>query len=365
MASAKKENDGVAGNQTPRGAQRTIDKLRRPAFTCSPVREETPDGPDDEEFTEDLGELERKLQRDHQKARRAEALEQRRQTMAGTTRRVSVGGGGKRAPRRSFGGGSHASGLGAYEQHAMNDLKDELRHREKLDHTRQHRLNALDIKFREAENRLQNLQSKYRDLKREKDELARQNNELRKKNKQLTVGKQRLEDQKKQQERTISILLAKVGSAASLKRSASQRRQPRPSVVSATSSNAGTPTDDDGESFADGEEVLANVKPPSAVEATRRYTMAPGEASRIRSSSRVVVKESHSIRIDGLPKGSMSKDAADMCQEFGLVVHARVTKCVVSGELKGYLTFAEANAAREAVKSLRIKGLKAFQVDDS
>mmetsp|Transcript_18813 Transcript_18813/g.34858 ORF Transcript_18813/g.34858 Transcript_18813/m.34858 type:complete len:389 (-) Transcript_18813:116-1282(-) len=382
---SKENNRQVANNnkgvKTPSAVDRRVSRVAKtPSFTCSPVREE-----DGEVFEEDTLALERSLTRDYKMSRRSEIIK-RRQTLGGMTtsaRRISVGNNTssstvkKPRGRRSFGNSStsSASGLSSYEQHAMNDLKDELNKREKLDHTRQHRLNALDIKRREAENRLEQLQAKFRELKKEKADVVRQNNELKRQNKQLLAGKRRLEDQKKQQDQTITTLLAKVGngalrrkplrqpSSAHSNKSSTNKTQ---ATARSSSSTAGSPTEDQGETFGDGEEVLSSIKRsnPDPVRA-RRYTMAPGEVSRIRSTSQVVVKESHSIRLDCLPKGSMSKDAAEICKEYGMVVHARITKCIVTGELKGYVTFSEASAAKQAIRDLKIKGYNVIRVDDA
>lgn len=92
--------------------------------------------------------------------------------------------------------------------------------------------------------------------------------------------------------------------------------------------------------------------------------MAPGEASRLSSSKFGTTRESHTVRVGGLAKGSLSKDLCDMCTAYGRIKSARVTKCAVTQELRGYVVFAEPAMAKTATRELRNKGYTCMRVDD-
>ncbi|GBG27586.1 RNA-binding motif, single-stranded-interacting protein 2 [Hondaea fermentalgiana] len=374
--SATKASPGVSFN--PR-----VESLRvKPGQPCSPVREEETAG-EEEEFTSDLSALDKRFTRD--KARQHAGLgheQQRRQTLAGTEglethghargmrRRVSLGGKGSSLSssgrRVSFGGSSALPGnTHLSESHVVHELKEELIKREKLDYTRQNRLNGMDIKLKETQTKLGAMQSKFKEQKKEKDELVRQINELKRKNAQLVSSKRRLEMKNKEQDETIKKLLSKVGGMPKLAHRPSSASSTKSSVPAGASTGA-SPVQE--EVFGDAETMLNKSASASSFgDAPRRYTMAPGEVPRIRrgitASKKPPVTNSHFIRVDGLERGTNSHKLLAMCQIYGSIVHLRVTSDVVTGVLKGYVTFMDTKFAQAAVKGLREKGYKARLVD--
>lgn len=377
-SSAATASPGVSFN--PR-----VESLKvKPGQPCSPVREEEVA---DEEFTSDLSKLDKRFSRDKLKQHSGLTGEQqRRQTLAaseglethsrGGRRRVSLGGTSKSSNTRrvSFGGCSTPSsassslhgGVHASESHLVNDLKEELSKREKLDFTRQNRLNGMDIKLKETQSKYNILQTKYREQKKEKDDLIRQLNEMKKKNKQLMMSKRRLEQKNKEQDDTIKKLLSKVGSLPNQRRTLSHSSSQH--SVPAGASTGASPEQEEEEEFGDAEKMLSKSTSASSLrDAPRRYTMAPGEVPRFRhgpvSGKRSPVTSSHYIRVDGLEKGTNSHKLLAMCQEYGAIAQLRVTSDVVTGILKGYVTFLDTKFARAAVKGLREKGFRAMLVD--
>eukprot|EP00516_Mucochytrium_quahogii_P009557 CAMPEP_0203776686 /NCGR_PEP_ID=MMETSP0099_2-20121227/6902_1 /ASSEMBLY_ACC=CAM_ASM_000209 /TAXON_ID=96639 /ORGANISM=" , Strain NY0313808BC1" /LENGTH=391 /DNA_ID=CAMNT_0050675757 /DNA_START=337 /DNA_END=1512 /DNA_ORIENTATION=- len=385
---AKKENNGsMVNTPMPKSRKKSLihnirvkDLKTVPGQTCSPVREETGE---DEEFTSDLTVLDKKFALDKTKRTSLSASQsQRRQTIAAEgsdgnprVRRVSFGGRTGSGRRVSFGGTVTHSLVGprtevggappsaqANSSLIVSDLKDELTKRERLDHTRQQRLNGMDIKLKQSEKRYANLKLKYDEVKKEKEELLRQVNDLKKKNKHLAAGKRRLELNKQQQEHTITQLLSKVGNGGLKKNGAGA--VPHASCAKACATSDST----EQETFGDAAEVLGNLTAASNTsegQEVRRYTMAPGEVSRIRRTKKTPapVTESHYVRIDGLEKGTNSHKLLDMCKQYGDIVQLRVTSDVITGVLKGYVTFLKPKFARAAVDGFAEKGFKAMLVE--
>jgi len=346
-----------------------VNELKKmvPGQPCSPVREEeVMDG--EEEFTSDVSALNQKFSKDKTRRMLVESAEdKRRQTLAsseglenrGLRRRISIGG---KNRRMSLGGASNNSKPG--DNHHVNHLIDELNKREKLDYTRQQRLNGMDIKLKELNAKHHNLQQQCKEQKKERDELMRQVNELKRKNKQLMASKRRLEMNSKHQEETIKKLLAKVGGrrTGNLKETASFSNKAGIPAGADTGPPIDPAVDEDDESFGDATEILSkSISSGKSALNPRRYTMAPGEISRARRGSKIT--NSHFIRIDGLEEGTNSHKLLALCKEYGDIAQLRVTSDVVTGILKGYVTFLDTSYADDAVRALCEKGFKACLTD--
>jgi len=345
---------------------------------CSPVREEIEDVEDDE-FTGDLDEMDKKFSKDsipesmgapirRQTLAPSEGLDERRSRVTGKSssfshRRSNLHGTSssrqddnveKKLTRRVSFGGTSSRGSKSNEVGSVNELKEMLTKREKLDHTRQHRLNGMDIKLKETQSKLSHLQHKFTKQKEENEELKRQVQDLKKKNKALLQSKRRLEQIKAKHESTIKSLQSQSGVA---------KRQRTNDIKTSKIKK----DEDNDEEFSDATDFLSSSSSmPTQQNQPRRYTMAPGEVSRIRGANSMnggeKVTESHFIRIDGLEKGTNSHKLLAMCQIYGDIAQLRVTSDVVSGVLKGYVTFLDPSFAKAAVKGLKAKGYKAFLV---
>mmetsp|Transcript_19092 Transcript_19092/g.24276 ORF Transcript_19092/g.24276 Transcript_19092/m.24276 type:complete len:246 (-) Transcript_19092:613-1350(-) len=241
----------------------------------------------------------------------------------------------------SFGG--HAS-ISRERTKDVNDLQEELIKQKKLDSTRQHRLNGMDIKLKATNSKLHVLQEKY---ERDTKELKMQISDLKKKNKTMSNIKRRLEIAKMQHEETIRCLrneLKKYKGSRSLQ-------------------------SEEGEKLTDANDVFdKHQQQDDSSSASRRYTMAPGEVSRIKNAKRenqstcISTTESVFVRVEGLPKGTKSQTLLEMCRDFGGIAQIRVMKDGITGKLKGFVTFLKSCHAKAAVEGLRAQGYEAEQV---
>jgi hypothetical protein len=400
------ENDAGAGNAPATPAARAVDKLRsagaRPAAACSPVQEE-------EEFASGA-QAEKLLAREHSRAMQSSA-QARRNTMSniGATRKPSLGGAslrsgqsGTQGGRRSIGGSQSvvSSGSGGSEADrqlaAQNrDLVEELLKRQESEQTRQSRLNSADIKVKQLEAQVKQLEAELREKDRRCQEYAKRDLEVKKRLNATGARLAKKEAELEQEKKTSSKLLAQLhkngpgpsylrkgsgkpeGSAATPSAAGVvQGAQPSSTGIAAATpaaapaapaaSCAAAAADDD---FAPADQAIPLARPADDPnEPVRRYTIAPGEVHRrstaLSALKNVVVRESHTIRIDGLQPSWKSKDLMPLCGELGTVVNARVTRDVITGELKGYVMFLEPEMARSAVVALKARNHKVVRVDD-
>jgi len=340
-----KENDKALLNQHVSSVQSRESNWKPMNKMCSPVREDSI--AEEESFMTDAEAIVKRLEKDKSKV----VPQIRRHSLANNSSKLSS------KPLRSklstvhsdrrvsFGGVmTHGSTADPYTAHVNSDLKDELAKRLHLDQTRQQRLNGMDIKLKQATLQIEKMRAQCDQERRAKEAIQRQLADMKRSHKMLRETLRRRDEQ-----------IKKLGGVKG------------PESVGSTESEQWKQK----EVFKDAEDVLnGSLTSDDTPVTTRRFTMGPGEISRLRKKqlnhtplTASVNKDARYVRVDCLEKGYNSHKLLELVKQYGGIASLRVTSDVVTSVLKGYITFLSPLNAQAAIRGLREMGYKATLVD--